>query len=388
MQSQNKNFFIKGSGFKSIAMALAIKKKFPYSKIILEKNKNFGGIYSGIKFKNFYLDIGCHLFDYTDEFFLNLFEINKKKIIPVQLEYKSLNNFGTTKGYAIYDFRNNKNITKLQRSFLKNLKKNKNNSNINLHSRYENKYGTEITKIIDKFCLKITGKKLKKINFYSNEFFMFDRILLFNTTISLKLKKKGLEDFLATPSRYNHDFSKGKIVFTFKNGTYGFIKHVLNLFKKKKIIFKNKYNIKNTRIINPMANSNFLSNQLIDIPLHVIYLKCKKFRYTYFHDYTESPIFRVSSPGFYSKQYKNKYSYICVEVPDPNYKYSKEFLIKYAIKYIEKYCKSEVLHYLFTKKSYPSIYKNYNGNKNYLLNPFIYSKKKLLKNIREYVDRF
>ena len=63
--------------------------------------------------------------------------------------------------------------------FLKNKKK-KNNSNINLYSRYENKYGTEIAKIIDKFCIKITGKKLKKINFYSDEFFMFDRILLFN----------------------------------------------------------------------------------------------------------------------------------------------------------------------------------------------------------------
>ena len=85
--------------------------------------------------------------------FFKFVEINKK-IIPIELEYKSLNNFGNTKGYAIYDFRNNKNITKLQRSFFKNLK---NNSNINLYSRYENKYGSEI-KIIDKFCIKITGK--------------------------------------------------------------------------------------------------------------------------------------------------------------------------------------------------------------------------------------
>ena len=56
----------------------------------------------------------------------------------------------------------------------------------------------------------------------------------FLTQKFLKLKNEGLQNHLATPSKYNHDYSKGTIIFTFKRGTNGFIKHVLNLFKKKK----------------------------------------------------------------------------------------------------------------------------------------------------------
>ncbi len=385
MRDQNKFFFIKGSGFKSITIALALRKKFPKSKIILEKNLLFGGVYSSIKYNSFFLDIGCHLFDLTDKMFLDLFEINHKNIIPIDLKYKSVNKFGYTNGYAIYDFRNHKNIKILQQSFFKNLE-NKTTKIKNLYDRYYNHFGPQITKLINKFCLKITGKSLKQIHMHSNEFFMFDRILLFNTRYSLKLKQEGLEKYLATPSKYNHDYSNGKIVFTFKSGAFGFIKHVLNLFKKKNITFQNKIASKKLKIINPITNSKILRENVIDIPLHIIYLKCKKFPYTYFHDYTDSPIFRVSSPGFYSNQLVKNYSYICIEVPDPKMQYNKKFLINYTIKYIKKYCKSEYLHYIFSKKSYPTIYKKIISNKKYKLDPFVYPKKKLVKNIIEYVD--
>ena len=106
MLRKNNSFYIKGSGFKSIVFALGLRKKFPKAKILIEKNSFFGGIYSSIEHKNFYLDIGCHLFDLTDKKFNELFEISKSKIIPIKLNYKTINNFGSTNGFAVYDFRN------------------------------------------------------------------------------------------------------------------------------------------------------------------------------------------------------------------------------------------------------------------------------------------
>ena len=100
----------------------------------------------------------------------------------------------------------------------------------------------------------------------------------------------------------------------------------------------------------------------------------------------KSPIFRVSSAGFYSKQKIKGFSYICIEIPDPNVQYSKNYLIKYSINYIKKYTNSKFLHYVFAKKSYPSIYKKFNYKYKNKIDPFIYSKKKLIRNIVNYTN--
>jgi len=386
MLKKKDSFFVKGFGFRSITTALMLRKRFPDAEIYLEKSKNFGGIYSSIKFNNFYLDIGCHLFDYTDKEFLNLFEIKSSKILPLTLKYKSINNYGSTDGYVIYDFRNNPEIKFLQKNFFLNFKKKKPNIKIkNLKELYVKKYGLFITNIIEKISIKITGHSLKDINHQSNQFFMFDRILLFNTKESLKLKSNGFNDYLVTQSKYNHDYSKKKIVFTFKNGTKGFIDHIKTLFNKKKISFVSKINTKKMNIINPIKENKSATKNSINIPLHLIYLKCKNFPYTYFHDYSDGPIFRVSSPGFYSNQYKNNESYICIEIPDPQSKFLKDYLIEYSIKYIEKYSKAKFFNYFYVSRSYPSIYKNSLKEKNisYL---FDYNKKSILKNSKKLIN--
>ena len=386
MLKKKDNFLIKGSGFRSITTALMLRKRFPNAKINLEKSKNFGGIYSSIKFNNFYLDLGCHLFDYTDKEFFNLFEIKPSEILPLKLKYKSINNYGSTGDYAIYDFRNNPEIKFLQKNFFVNFKKRKLNFKINnLNDLYLKKYGPFITNIIEKIAIKIVGYSLKDINHQSNQFFMFDRILLFNTKESLRLKSKEFNDYLATPSRYNHDYSKKKIVFTFKNGTKGFIDHINILFNKKNIGFVSKIDLKKTNIIDPIKKNKIAIKNSINVPLHIIYLKCEKFPYTYFHDYSDGPIFRVSSPGFYSNQYKNKQSYICIEIPDPKKFFFKDDLIDYAINYIEKYSKAKYLNYFYVNRSYPSIYKSSLNEKNisYL---FDYNKKSIFKNCKKLIN--
>ncbi|MDC0856123.1 hypothetical protein OAP67_03665 [Candidatus Pelagibacter sp.] len=386
MQKKSNNFLINGNGFRSITAALMLRKRFPKAKINLEKNKSFGGIYSSIKFKNFHLDLGCHLFDYTDDEFLKLYEIRSAKIIPLDLKYKSINNYGSTNGYAIYDFRNNPEIKLLQKNFFSNIKKKRQNYKIdNLNDLYLKKYGPLIKKKIEKIVTKITGLSLKKISSRSNQFFMFDRILLFNTKESLKFKSMGFDNDLATPSKYNHDYSKKKIIFTFVNGTRGFVQHVENLFKRKNIGFDQKKNQKRICVVNPISETKIIEKYAVNVPLHIIYLECKKFPYTYFHDFSDGPIFRVSSPGFYSNQYKNKKSYVCIEIPDPKNLFSKNDLIDYSINYINKYSKAKYLNYFFVSKSYPSIYKSSLKSKK-IKYSFDYSKKLIFKNTKQLIN--
>ena len=59
----------------------------------------------------------------------------------------------------------------------------------NLQNFFTNIYGKKITKIIDNFCKKMTGLRLMDLDHRSNEFLFFNRLLLYNTSKSLNLKK-------------------------------------------------------------------------------------------------------------------------------------------------------------------------------------------------------
>ena len=143
--------------------------------------------------------------------------------------------------------------------------------------------------------------------------FLFKRILLFDNDKTLVLKKnKTFGNLIAAQSKSIHDYSKKYIIFTFQKGNFGFLKHIQHLLKRK--------NIKVTKRTPNNYFKIFLNKKLkklkkIPTPLHLVYLKCKRFPYTYLHDYSDNIVFRVSSPGIYSNQFiKNQV--IFVEIPD------------------------------------------------------------------------
>ena len=69
------DILIKGNGFKAIYLALFLRKKFKSKSIAIKFSGTFGGIFNSIELENHFLDIGCHLFDYTDM----IMEYNKQK---------------------------------------------------------------------------------------------------------------------------------------------------------------------------------------------------------------------------------------------------------------------------------------------------------------------
>ena len=187
------DYSIKGSGFKAIYMALKLRQKYPKALISIN-TKNLGGIYSSIKHKGYYLDIGCHLFDSNDQRFLDVFEINETNMIYVNNNYASINKNGLTENYAIYDFRNHKNYNDIKRSFFENYNKiNDTKGSQSLFNYYFFRYGEEVTKIIDSFCIDFTGLSSRNIDSRSRGAFPFRRLLMFDNNSTTGFLTLGLK---------------------------------------------------------------------------------------------------------------------------------------------------------------------------------------------------
>ena len=170
------DFIVCGSGFKAAYTALKLREMYNKAKISI-KSKFFGGLYSSIEKNGFYLDLGCHLYDSNNEKFNKTFDIDLKEIIPVDTNYGSINNFGLTEDYVIYDFRNHHNYEELKKSFLNNEFNTKKPNN--LYDFYKSRFGNEVTNVIDQFCKKITGRSSSEIDARSHGPFFFRRILMF-----------------------------------------------------------------------------------------------------------------------------------------------------------------------------------------------------------------
>ena len=99
------NYLINGSGFKAFYFALKLRSLNKKSSIAINYTNNLGGIYNSPKHNRYYLDLGCHLFDFTDKNFKSIFEIKNQDIIKVPLSYASNNNKYFTNNYSIYDYR-------------------------------------------------------------------------------------------------------------------------------------------------------------------------------------------------------------------------------------------------------------------------------------------
>ena len=230
------DFLINGNGFKAFYFALKLRSLNKKSSIAINYNNNLGGIYNSPKYKKYYLDLGCHLFDYTDLNLKKIFEVKDKDILKVHLKYASINNNKITNNYSIYDYRKLNFIESIRKEIK--VKKNTKKSFNNLREFYIDRFGSLSTIPINNFSIKMTGYSLDKINYLSNEVFFSDRLLLYNNSKSLKLKKNGYDDLIAANTKSIHDYSQKFIVFTYKKGNYGFYNHVLKLLMCQKLFRK------------------------------------------------------------------------------------------------------------------------------------------------------
>ena len=385
------DFIVHGSGFKAIYFVLSLKNRYPKCKVGLQfEENNFGGVYNPVVHEKFFLDKGCHLFDYNNKRFIELFEINVKKIIPVNLKYANIVNDKISEDYAIMDFRNCISYKEsIKNDIIYNLDPNKKLlPENNLLNYFINRFGSLPINSINQLSLKMCGLPLNQIDQRSYEPLFFNRLLITNNEEAIKLKLNGFDNIIAASSLKVHNYSSGFILFTFKESTNGFVKHVKKLLVKKNIMINSNQRGKIEFDTSP-TNIKSLNKYNINVPLHLVYFLTKDFPYTYLHDYTSNPVWRVSSPGHYSRQTKDNSSYVCFEITDPYQIYNEGQVTNLAKEYLNQFSiKGKKLYYLFTKFSYPALYKS--GSKfkipDNVINPFAYSKTKIMNNIDRIID--
>jgi protoporphyrinogen oxidase len=106
MNTSPESWLVIGGGFQGIigAYLLALNGK---KVTLIERSSRLGGVLDSIKWNDFYLDKGCHLFDNSSDITTKVMrEILKDDIEPVSVTYASVVNSIKTDGIAIPDLAN------------------------------------------------------------------------------------------------------------------------------------------------------------------------------------------------------------------------------------------------------------------------------------------
>jgi hypothetical protein len=378
------DILISGSKFKTAYAALRLRQLWPEKSIsIKEKKDQSWGIYEGLFSEDYALDIGCQLFDANDKKFMQTFDIDLTKVIPVAQRYASINGKGITESYAIFDFR--KYEHQCHRILEELLHLGSTGVPCNLESLleyYRHQFGPSALDKIDSFSLKLCGVHLDEIDFRSQHLLPFKRLLLASSDETGRLKEAHpfLEPKLASISTDVHDYSKGFIVFTFPNGTRGFIEHTNEVLEKCEIdsVSDGKGEIE----IN-LEDDSPLKEEIIPIPLHLVYFLTRTFPYTYIQDFSSSPVWRVSSPGHYTRQKRGDYSYVCFEIADPEKRLDRDSAFQMARDQLNMLdVKGIEYRHKAMPFSYPSLYRaSRHSPADQSVNPFLYSRQSIMRAI-------
>ena len=162
--------------------------------------------------------------------------------------------------------------------------------------------------------LKQLGVSQEQIDFFESEIREKGSVLIPKVKILIENQER-LFSLLSTKTK-NKDFE-------YLNGIQGQFVDRTNEYKltlERDQLIESQLNDK--KLIE--EKSKKLESLAIKVPLHICYFLSKNFPYTYLHDFSHNPIFRVSSPGHYSKQFLKKRGYLCVEIPDPNNLFDKK----------------------------------------------------------------
>ena len=234
---------ILGGGLVSIYASYKLIDRSPS---VVFGEQNLGGILTGQKWKNFYIDNGCHFFDGNDEQF-NFFETvggtQRHNII-----YGSFNQGVLSEDIATPEIQDKEMIRKIIKE-LQSLDYNQQYKSLdyqNIGEVFIKKFGKTCGEHLSNIQAKFTGRNYKSVIADEfDKFSVFHRVRLGDDVTSNKLKQSNAYlDNIICSSLESRGLNKYQVsMYPKKNGTTGFT------FSAKKFLDKNKISLINNFII-------------------------------------------------------------------------------------------------------------------------------------------
>jgi hypothetical protein len=347
------DYIVAGGGYRGILAAALLRKK-GYKVSLIDAAPHVGGVLFGGKWKQYSLDLGCHLFDNTNpEHTALLIEIFGDIIEPIFVQYA---------GRTCQHWHENFTVPSLARSpatqadlLLDLMQARSSNQQQSVHNYQQyliERFGLSAGHLLVRACMKKVQFDPALLDPVACRVVLFDRVNMFDQQLSLFLKKiPEIDQVLAThsvedPMRF---YPEAKKVYPHRNfyprgGTNNFCIRAKEYLERigveihlgtKIMQFDNNtvqldsglsisckklfWTLELEKAEKLLLGSSEIESYIHPVPMLVVYFEVLEkdiAEYTYLHDHSDdTAVFRFSSIGKYSKQNIDGYSYICCEVP-------------------------------------------------------------------------
>lgn len=342
-----------GGGFRG-AISSALLAMAGKSVCLIEASPRLGGVLNSIPWKEYNLDIGCHLFDNSSEQLTKLFFEMHHDFLPVDVTYHSVMAAGKiAKDMAQPDITLTKaEPDKVKHSLMQAIEQNSKRPVLDYGEYLVNRFGEYNASFLRQCCAKKVGVLADQLCPSASLILLMDRVKLLDDTLTRELKKEPeFDSRLALPSAERPmfhypeatSFYKHRNFYPSKNGMGTFCraleKYLQNIgveviYKDKvsaitenQIVMESGTSLTADKIVwsnelpglqSLLYNDTSMQNLTHAVSVVLVYFEVpvdKVSDITYVHDYrNNSPCFRISTAGKYGKQISKGNTYICCEI--------------------------------------------------------------------------
>jgi protoporphyrinogen oxidase len=347
------DFLVSGGGYRGILAAVILRKK-GYDVTLVDSAKTLGGVLQGGQWKQYALDLGCHMFDNIHPEHTRLLqEILGDAMVPLEVKYAgrtgrqrhekftvpSLAKSSVPPATLLFDFLSAK--SKSTKQVVKNYEQ------YLLH-----RFGESAGRLLVQACKKKVQFEPSQLDPVASRVVLFDRVNLFEQDLTMYLKAlPGLDDVLAADSTEDpmKFYPEAKAIYPHRNfyprgGTNQFCEkaHVfltrlgvrvvtgrrIDRLEGETAVLDNGEKFRFTKMFwtlelekaeKLVLGHSEMEDYIHPVPMVLVYFEVPLeaiSNYTYLHDHSDdTAVFRVSSAGRYSQQVVEGHTYICCEIP-------------------------------------------------------------------------
>jgi protoporphyrinogen oxidase len=347
------DFVVSGGGYRGV-LAAAILRKKGYGVTLVDSAKTLGGVLQGGQWKQYALDLGCHMFDNTHPEHTRLLqEILGDAMVPLEVKYAGRTGRQRHENFTVPSLANSAVPPATLLFDLLSAKSKSGRQGVQNYEQYlVNRFGESAGRLLVQACRKKVQYEPSQLDPVASRVVLFDRVNLFEQDLTLYLKSlPGLDDVLAAhstedPMRF---YPEAKAVYPHRNfypkgGTnqFGERAHAyltqlgvrvltgckVDRLEGRTAALDNGEEIRFTKLFWTLElekaeklalGHSDMEDHIHPVPMVVVYFEVPLGAvsdYTYLHDHSDdTAVFRVSSAGKYSQQVVEGNTYICCEIP-------------------------------------------------------------------------